>query len=92
MSRGSGSDLFSTYAAEGRRNKTARVLVHPLPAAVGGRRSSNDGGPCPTAMLLGIDATPEPGLRGPTNFVGVLTAAMLRTVRQTIDKARHQLR
>ena len=26
---------------------------------------------CASVVLLGIDATPDPGLRGPTNFLGV---------------------
>lgn len=26
---------------------------------------------CPSVVLLGIDVTPDPGFRGPTNFLGV---------------------
>ena len=29
---------------------------------------------CPPAALVGMDATPSVGLRGPTNFAGWLTA------------------
>lgn len=32
---------------------------------------------CPVALLAGCDATPDPGLRGPTNFVGFVGAAAL---------------
>ena len=32
---------------------------------------------CPVALLAGCDATPEPGLRGPTNFAGFVSAAAL---------------
>ena len=30
-----------------------------------------DTGDCPPAVLLGLDVTQSPGLRGPTNFVGI---------------------
>lgn len=34
-------------------------------------------GDCPVALLAGYDATPDPGLRGPTNFVGFVSGAEL---------------
>jgi len=32
---------------------------------------------CPVALLVGYDATPDPGLRGPTNFAGLVGRAAL---------------
>lgn len=47
-------------------------------------------GPCPVAVLVGLDATPDPGLRGPTNFAGVLHGQDLRQL--DAELARHSSR
>jgi hypothetical protein len=40
------------------------------------------------AVLVGVDATPDPGLRGPTNFAGTLTDRDLLQLNQTLEAAR----
>lgn len=35
---------------------------------------------CPALALLGIDVSPDPGLRSPANFAGVCTPGLLREV------------
>lgn len=41
------------------------------------------------AVLVGMDATPEPGLRGPTNFAGTLYGEDVLRLNQTLTAARH---
>ena len=43
---------------------------------------------CPVAVLVGIDATPDPGLRGPTNFAGTLCNRDILHLNQTLANAR----
>eukprot|EP00891_Asterochloris_glomerata_P003733 jgi/Astpho2/3733/Aster-04917 len=38
-------------------------------------------GDCPPAVLLGLDATQSPGLRGPTNFVGIADTSNMEELR-----------
>lgn len=83
MRRGVPPDFFAQYGAAGRRNGTQRVSVMPLPARGGGDSNSDadaHSDACPTAWLLGIDLTPSPGLRGPTDFFGRADAQLLREV------------
>lgn len=83
--RGGDADLFTQYAAQGRRNGTTRVYVTLI--------SDVDRlGQCPAAMLVGVDAAPEPGLRGPTNFHGLLHAAVLQDLDKTLAHLRRGLR
>lgn len=44
---------------------------------------------CPVAVLVGVDATPEPGLRGPTNFAGTLNGEAVQGLNQTLTATRH---
>lgn len=80
--RGGPLDFFFRYSSQGSRSPSARrvfILRLPVPnrnledlSMRGGigvqldHSSSN----CPRVALLGIDATPEPGLRSPANFGG----------------------
>jgi hypothetical protein len=82
--RGRSPDYFSSYSAAGRRNATASVYVSRLPAA-------GEGG-CPAAFLVGVDATPEPGLRMPTNFCGCATAELMRRVDEALAGIRAESR
>ena len=43
------------------------------------------------AVLVGVDATPEPGLRGPTNFAGTLLGETLERLNQTLTAARQAI-
>lgn len=45
-------------------------------------------GECPVAVLVGVDATPSPGLRGPTNFAGTLRGADIEQL--DAELARHR--
>lgn len=85
-SRGGPLDRFERYAAEGGRRASPlqRVFVHQLPApgsngdgSGSADSGSGSGGGCPAAWLLGLDPTPAPGLRSPTNFAGQARPAML---------------
>lgn len=62
------NDYFAQHAAEGQRRSSPhqRVFLHRLPGP--GEAQAGDG--CPAAWMVGIDPTPEPGLRSPTNFAG----------------------
>ncbi|GIM02325.1 hypothetical protein Vretimale_7204 [Volvox reticuliferus] len=42
-----------------------------------GRGSSNGSGSCPLAVLVGVDASLDPGMRSPTNFFGVVAPTLL---------------
>jgi hypothetical protein len=83
--RGGANDFFSRYAAEGQRRSSPqhRVYVHrlsPEPQAQGQQAADDAAGSklsCPAGWLLGIDPTPEPGLRSPTNFAGERQAAVV---------------
>ena len=79
-------DFFSQYAAQGRRNGSARVHLSLVSDA---DRTQNS---CPAALLVGLDTTPEPGLRGPTNFHGVADAALLHDLDKNLGLLRASLR
>ena len=67
------ADLFHTFST-GWRNASARVrttVLHPPAHAASGAAS------CPSVVLLGLDAAPSPGQRGPTNFMGAATDVLL---------------
>lgn len=77
--RGGPNDFFAKHAAEGKRRPShqQRVYLHQLPVPPAqeqgsGSRSGDgsSGNGCPAAWFLGLDPTPEPGLRSPTNFAG----------------------
>lgn len=75
--RGGPNDFFAKHAAEGKRRPShkQRVYLHqlPVPPALEQGSGSSDGSSgngCPAAWFLGLDPTPEPGLRSPTNFAG----------------------
>lgn len=82
--RGGPNDFFAKHAAEGKRRAShqQRVYLHQLPAPLvrqqqqqgssDGSSDDSSGSGCPTAWFLGLDPTPEPGLRSPTNFAGGL--------------------
>ena len=42
---------------------------------------------CAAAVLVGIEVTPEPGLRGPTNFAGQCGTALLHQLNATLTEA-----
>ena len=42
---------------------------------------------CATAVLVGVEVTPEPGLRGPTNFAGQCGTALLQHLNDTLTEA-----
>lgn len=52
------------------------------------------GGPslCAAAVLVGIDVSPEPGLRGPTNFVGLCGPALLAELDSVLSAASNKFR
>lgn len=45
-----------------------------------GDAAGYSGSECPAAVVLGIDLTPTPGLRGPTDFFGRADRALLAEV------------
>lgn len=88
--RGGPVDFFSKYAAEGQRRASPnqRVYVHQLPlpqaaaalqggAGSGAGSSSDPTAGCPAAWFVGLDPSPDPGLRSPTNFAGQAHPALL---------------
>ena len=46
----------------------------------------------PHGCQVGVDAAPDPGLRGPTNFHGLLDAAILDVLDRTLKDAQADLR
>ncbi|CAL8465131.1 g4666 [Coccomyxa elongata] len=90
--RGGEDDYFSRYAAEGRRSGGGACIVsRPLfagPYSSEYNLQAQD--KCPVAVLVGLDATPEPGLRGPTNFAGTLHGEAVERLNQTLIAARSQ--
>ena len=95
--RGGANDFYATHSAQGRRSAAAflqqqqpehprqqeqqRVHVHQLPQAGRGEPL------CPAAWMLGLDPTPDPGLRSPTNFAGA--QAGRKAGRQRMCQAAH---
>lgn len=93
LRRGVPPDFFALYGAAGRRNSTQRVSALPLLARISGGgkpRSAPDA--CPATVLLGVDLSPSPGLRGPTDFFGRADAQLLQEVDAVLTdmKASHR--
>ncbi len=42
---------------------------------------------CAAAVLVGLDVSPQPGLRGPTNFAGVCGPALLQEMDAVLTAA-----
>ena len=53
-----------------------------------------DGKPglCAAAVLVGIDVSPQPGLRGPTNFAGLCGPALLDELESVLSAAGDRFR
>ncbi|EIE20379.1 Metallo-dependent phosphatase [Coccomyxa subellipsoidea C-169] len=84
-------DFFPAYAAEGRRGGGARIFSRPLFAGpYTAEYNLQEQDKCPVAVLVGVDATPDPGLRGPTNFAGTLCSRDIVHLNQTLANARSQ--
>lgn len=74
-------DFFTQYSAQGRRNGSAWVTAtHLAPLHTPSTQAAGTGD-CPPAVLLGLDATQSPGLRGPTNFVGIADTSNMEELR-----------
>ncbi|GAX82028.1 hypothetical protein CEUSTIGMA_g9456.t1 [Chlamydomonas eustigma] len=58
--------------------------IHIDPSGIEG----NDNTACPAVLLLSVDATPDPGLRGPTNFLGVAKLDLLLQVEAAMNATR----
>ncbi|KAG2482524.1 hypothetical protein HYH03_018541 [Edaphochlamys debaryana] len=87
------ADFFCRYSARAAASAGAgprgRVWVDPVwapGAAAGGGNGSTrvsggggspGGGSCPVAVLVAVDASLDPGLRGPANFMGALQPHVL---------------
>ncbi|KAL3155831.1 hypothetical protein ABBQ32_012842 [Trebouxia sp. C0010 RCD-2024] len=81
-------DWFSQYAAQGRRNGSSRVTTFPLYPQQAQDRPSL----CAAAVLVGIDVSPQPGLRGPTNFAGLCGPALLAELDSVLSAASNKFR
>ena len=44
-------------------------------------------GKCAAAVLVGLDVSPQPGLRGPTNFAGICGPALLQELDIVLNAA-----
>lgn len=79
-------DWYTQYAAQGRRNSSSRVTVFPLhaPPEPGFLRTKKG---CAAAVLVGLDVSPQPGLRGPTNFAGICGPALLQEMDAVLTAA-----
>ncbi len=42
---------------------------------------------CAAAVLVGLDVSPQPGLRGPTNFAGICGPALLQEMDAVLTAA-----
>lgn len=49
-------------------------------------------GLCAAAVLVGIDVSPQPGLRGPTNFAGLCGPALLDELEGVLSAAGDRFR
>eukprot|EP00884_Botryococcus_braunii_P004718 jgi/Botrbrau1/14247/Bobra.0381s0008.2 len=78
------TDLFSRNAASGRRNASERIHIRAVHAGSGGPTQ------CPSAILLGIDPTPEVSYSG--NFLGRANPSLLSDLdkRLTAELAHHR--
>ncbi len=47
---------------------------------------------CAAAVLVGLDVSPQPGLRGPTNFAGVCGPALLQEMDAVLTAAHTKFR
>ncbi|GFR52373.1 hypothetical protein Agub_g14933 [Astrephomene gubernaculifera] len=65
------ANMQQQWASEG--GSTGRIFIDP----VYDRSASKSPPTCPTVMLVGIDASLDPGMRSPTNFLGVIRQDVL---------------
>ncbi|GMH42561.1 hypothetical protein BSKO_10480 [Bryopsis sp. KO-2023] len=76
------TDNFHKYASSRRRWGNSRVVVTPLESKL--NNDGKDVAECPVGILIGIDFSPEPGLRGPTNFLGWAKESLVAEVSETL--------
>ena len=81
-SRAGKQDLYYATSPHWRDPKL-RVAAHQLPAPA----QAHAGDACPAAHLIGIDAAPDPGLRGPLNFLGHLPSGALQDLESLLSAA-----
>ena len=70
---------------------TSALLLQSADGALQWQRCAvvqeNQGSSCAAAVLIGIDVSPEPGLRGPTNFAGLCGPALLVELETVLSAA-----
>ncbi|GLI63519.1 hypothetical protein VaNZ11_006504, partial [Volvox africanus] len=68
----------TTTADGGQGGPWDRVFIDAVYGRIeDGRGSRTGSGRCPLAVLVGVDASLDPGMRSPTNFLGVVPPAVL---------------
>lgn len=85
--RGGPVDHFKDFAAASRQSAAGRIFTYPLkagPYPVKQDPQSRDA--CPAALLVGVDATPDPGCRAFTNFLGTVPQSLLNELEQRLQR------
>ncbi|EFJ51718.1 hypothetical protein VOLCADRAFT_87455 [Volvox carteri f. nagariensis] len=59
------------------RGPQARIFIDAVYGSTDGGNGVGGGSACPVAMVVGVDASLDPGMRSPTNFLGVITQSVL---------------
>lgn len=72
-------DYYSKFSASGEAFSRTRIRFSPLLQKMDGTKSKN-GTKCPAGLLLGLDLAPEPGLKGPSNFLGIVDDGLVDEV------------
>ena len=85
--RGGSNDYYAGWSASGDKWQDTRVRISAVESKLG---NGNEDG-CPPALLVGIDMSQDPGLRGPTNFIGLVYESLLQDVEFKISKSRQDM-
>lgn len=84
-------DYYYKFSMSGKAFKGKRIRFSPLFQKIGGIESKN-GTRCPVGMLLGLDLAPEPGLKGPSNFLGFADDWLVHHVDTELSNLKRELR
>lgn len=75
-----------------RAHQSSTLVLYVLPVVMYSPLQDGKPGLCAAAVLVGIDVSPEPGLRGPTNFAGLCGPALLDELETVLSAAGERFR
>ena len=85
--RGGARDCYFEFSASGAAWKHSRVRITTLESPF----AEEADGACPPALLVGVDTSQDPGLRAPTNFIGLAYENLLQELDFKLTKSTQQM-